>query len=192
MFRTTWWWVNNDNTLIFIINNHFNKIEGDWGAAEIKTKQKICVEWTHLCFHHRSSFWAQRVVDGDGVTQNSTAVPTATVLLPLVHREIWTNHTQERAERGKEQLEDGEKEGWMITVRALAGAQGRGQLCMQKTKTKLSTRKKTLLTLCNPGNHSLIYHEYLNIICCTKQIKLPREKKNEAMIFYAKEHSEPK
>ncbi len=105
-------------------------------------------------------------------------------------RDLNQSHT-ERAERGKEQLEDGEKEGWMITVRALAGAQGRGQLCMQKAKTKLSTRKKALLTLCYPGNHSLIYHEYFNIICCTKQIKLPREKKNEAMIFYAKNTAKP-
>lgn len=80
----------------------------------------------------------------------------------------------------------------MITVRALAGAQGRGAIMHPDNKDKAQHEKKNTSHTVLSSYHSLIYHEYFNIICCTQQIKLPREKKNEAMIFYAKEHSETK
>ncbi len=151
--------------------------------------------WTHLCFHHRSSFWAQRVVDGDGVTQNSTAVPTAAVLLPLVHREIWTNHTRERESRKRKRTVRGRGKRRVDDYsQSTCRGTGKGAIIHADNKDKeLSSRKKKHFSHCAiqatiPWSTMNIF----NIICCTKQIKLPRKKKNEAMVFYAKEHSETK
>ena len=43
---------------------------------------------TDLRLHHRSSFGAQRVVDGDGVTQHTRGAPSAAFRLPVTHAQI--------------------------------------------------------------------------------------------------------
>jgi len=137
--------------------------------TEEQKKQRKRAVWTHLCFHHRSCFWAQWVVDGDGVTQNSTAVPTAAVLLPLVHREIWTNHTRER-ERESRKRTVREEGGRMMCDYSQSTCRGteKGTIIHADNIDKELSMSKKQFSHCGAEAISWSIMNIFDIICCTK------------------------
>lgn len=58
---------------------------------------------TDLRLHHRGGLGPEGVVEGDGVAEHTAGVPTAAVLLPFTHRQVWRGG-RTKVTRGPERL----------------------------------------------------------------------------------------
>lgn len=66
-------------------------------------KLETFVLTTDLRLHHRGGLGPEGVVEGNGVAEHTAGVPTAAVLLPFTHRQVWRGG-RTRVTRGPERL----------------------------------------------------------------------------------------
>lgn len=62
----------------------------------MKLEKGWCLSKTDLRLHHRGSLGSKGVVKGDGVAKNTAGIPTAAVLLPFTHQQVWDQERQKR------------------------------------------------------------------------------------------------
>lgn len=56
---------------------------------------------TDLRLHNRGGLGTEGVVEGDGVTKHTAGIPTAAVLLPFTHRQVWERERKETENMSK-------------------------------------------------------------------------------------------